>query len=115
MGGRPLHIALLPADRFDAAVPELAAVLVDCVQGGASVGFLPSLTAGDAEEFWRAALPGAQARATLLLLTPRPGSDAERFYRRLGWLEVGVVPEHSATPDGRLDATTIMMRRLPPA
>ena len=43
----------------DADVPELAAVLVDCVDGGASVGCLAGLTAAEAERFWRTALPGA--------------------------------------------------------
>jgi GNAT superfamily N-acetyltransferase len=49
---------LLTVERLDAAalrahVDELAAVLVDCVDGGASVGFLPPLTRARAVEFWR--------------------------------------------------------------
>lgn len=41
-----------PADLADLA-PDLARLLVDCVEGGASVGFLASVTADDAEAFWR--------------------------------------------------------------
>ena len=56
---RPDRVAtdLLTIDRFDAAgltahVDELAAILVDCVDGGASVGFLPPLAHERAVEFW---------------------------------------------------------------
>ena len=43
----------------------------------------------------------AQARGRrLLLLTARRGSPAERFYRRLGYREVGVVPGYTLGPNG---------------
>lgn len=45
---------------------------------------------------------------SLLLLDTRSGSDAERLYRRLGWAELGRVPDYAYTPGGRLDATTFM-------
>ena len=38
------------------AVDELAALLVDCVEGGASVGFLSGVTLEQAAAFWRDAL-----------------------------------------------------------
>ncbi len=41
-----------------AAVPGLAEVLIDCTEGGASVGFLHPLPVTDAEEFWAGALTG---------------------------------------------------------
>ena len=37
---------------------ELGAILVDAVEGGASVNFLAGFTQGEAEEFWRGQLPG---------------------------------------------------------
>ena len=43
-------------DPGEADVAALAAVLVDCVGHGASVGFLAPLDPGDAEAWWRAAL-----------------------------------------------------------
>jgi GNAT superfamily N-acetyltransferase len=46
-----------PAGERD--VSELAEVLVDCVEGGASVGFLAGVDLAAAQAFWRAALPGA--------------------------------------------------------
>lgn len=48
----------------------------------------------------------------LLLLDTHSGSDADRLYRRLGWQEVGVVPDHSLTPDGALCPTTIFRKDL---
>jgi hypothetical protein len=36
-----------------AKAPELAEVLVDCVQGGASVSFMGGLNLARAERFWR--------------------------------------------------------------
>ena len=48
----------------------------------------------------------------LLLLDTHSGSDADRLYRRLGWQEVGVVPDHSLTPEGALCPTTIFRKDL---
>jgi GNAT superfamily N-acetyltransferase len=49
---------------------------------------------------------------TLLLLDTQSRSAAERLYRRLGWEEFGRVDGYAYTPDGVLDATTFMCRRL---
>jgi len=66
------------------AVAELAEILVDCVDGGASLGFLAGLTHEQAEDFWRGALAGdgltwvarddgGRAVGTVrLLLAPQP-------------------------------------------
>lgn len=37
----------------DAQIDELAGVLIDCVEGGASVGFMHPLSRDDAAGFWR--------------------------------------------------------------
>ncbi|NJC73167.1 GNAT family N-acetyltransferase [Planosporangium thailandense] len=166
-----------PADSADPAAPavadQLADVLVDCVAGGASVGFLAPLGHEEARSWWRAVLPDpdtltwvarddrdrvigtvrlvlatqsngghraevskllvhrdARGRGcatalmtaledtaqrlgrTVLVLDTQTGSPAERLYERLGWQRVGVVDDYAATPDGRLDPTTIMTKRL---
>jgi GNAT superfamily N-acetyltransferase len=44
-----------------ARVPELAAVLRDCVEGGASVGFMLPLAEGRPEAFWRQVAAGIAA------------------------------------------------------
>jgi GNAT superfamily N-acetyltransferase len=48
-------------------VEALAAVLLDCVQGGASVSFMASLTKGEAESFFEYALETVQRGERILL------------------------------------------------
>jgi len=50
-----------------ARVPDLAGVLLDCVQGGASVSFLWPFSQHDAEEFFRKCARGVQAGERILL------------------------------------------------
>lgn len=52
-------IELLGPEPGEAVVAELAVVLVDCVLGGASVGFLDGLDIGRAADWWRGALHGS--------------------------------------------------------
>lgn len=49
---------------------------------------------------------------TLLVLDTVTGSSADRLYRRLGWTEVGEIPEFALYPDGRPCATTVFYKRL---
>jgi GNAT superfamily N-acetyltransferase len=61
---------------------------------------------GEAEEL-------ARARGRwLLVLDTVPGSDAERLYRRHGWIEVGVVPDFALLPDGDPSPTVVFYKRL---
>src|SRR5512143_657176 len=155
----------------DDLVDQLATLLIDAVDGGASVSFLPPLARDAATRFWRelrllprgafviardgdridgvvvlapgwapnqahradvtkllvhrrargaglgqqlmTALEG-HARAMgfrLLTLDTRRGDAAERLYRRLGWCEVGVIPEYAIDGDGWCD-TVLFYRRL---
>jgi len=55
----------------------------------------------------------AAAGKTLLVLDTVTGSDAERFYERLGWTKVGVIPDYALMPDGRSCATTVFYKHLP--
>ncbi|GAA1823106.1 GNAT family N-acetyltransferase [Planosporangium flavigriseum] len=173
-----MRIDLLDADLLDSgpvasAESGLADVLVDCVSGGASVGFLAGLTQDEARAWWRGALqdpnsltwvardesgriigtvrlllatqPNGAHRAevakllvhrdsrgrgcawallstleetarklgrTVLVLDTQTGSPAERRYERMGWQRVGVIEDYAATPDGRLEPTTLMSKRL---
>jgi GNAT superfamily N-acetyltransferase len=163
----------MSAVRIAPAVPEdvdeLAALLVDAVEGGASVGFLAGVTTAEAAAFWRAApeaqtwvarvderlvgcvqlhparLPNGAHRADvakllvhrsargrgvatalmahaerealvqgrwLLQLDTETGSPAHRLYRRLGWQELGTLPDHAVRPEGGLAPTTFLYRRL---
>ena len=47
-----MDVALLVPPLFDSAVPGLADLLIDCVDGGASVGFLTPLARAHAEQWW---------------------------------------------------------------
>jgi GNAT superfamily N-acetyltransferase len=40
----------------------------------------------------------------LLWLTTHEGTDADRFYDRLGWSRVGVIPDYAELPNGELAA-----------
>jgi GNAT superfamily N-acetyltransferase len=54
--------------RTDALAAGLAEVLVDCVDGGASVSFMAPLAADRAEAFWRRVLADVAAGARALLV-----------------------------------------------
>lgn len=153
----------------------LAALLIDCVEGGASVSFMHPLAPQRALAFWQGVAEGvargerallvaedaqgiagtvqlalaqpenqphradlakmlvhrrarrlglgealmraAEATAldcgkTLLVLDTADGSDAERLYRRLGWLSCGVIPGYALWPQGGLCATHVFYRQL---
>ena len=63
-------IERLDADRAAAESPALARILVDCVDGGASVGFLAPLTPGRAAAFWEGAI-AALVRGERAILVAR--------------------------------------------
>lgn len=55
-----------------------------------------------------------EAGRTLLLLDTETGSAGDVLYRSCGWTEVGTVPDHSLTTDGRLAAATVFYKALGP-
>lgn len=50
---------------------------------------------------------------TLLVLDTAAGGAGERLYRRIGYVEVGVIPDYALFPDGRLCDTVVFYKRLP--
>lgn len=56
-----MNIRELNGAEAQARVAELAEVLRDCVEGGASVGFMQPLAAGRPEAFWRRVADGVAA------------------------------------------------------
>lgn len=61
-----LTISVATPDEARALVPALAEILIDCVEGGASIGFMLPLSRSDAEAFWReVAAKVAQSSALL--------------------------------------------------
>ncbi|MBA2718177.1 MAG: GNAT family N-acetyltransferase [Chloroflexi bacterium] len=180
IGVDALAVDALDAEGYAAAIPGLAALIVDAVAGGASVNFLAGVSVDDAAAWWSARLPdvrdgtttafvarnpatgaivgstllirsrnensphraeigkvlvhrsarrrglgralmaAAEDRAIsdgrwLLILDTQAGSDADAFYRALGWRELGTMPNHAYRSDGVLAPTTYFWKDLRPA
>jgi ribosomal protein S18 acetylase RimI-like enzyme len=49
---------------------------------------------------------------SLLVLDAVTGGDAARLYERLGWNEVGVIPNYAFYPDGRFCDTTVFWKAV---
>ena len=176
-----IEIVELEPDAYAAAIPGLAALLVDAVESGASVNFLAGVTDEEARAWWtsripqvatgsvtafvaeeadqgagvdtivgstllirspntnsphraeiakvlvhsaarrrglgRALMDAAEARAHgdgrwLLILDTQSGTAAEAFYRALGWIELGTMPNHSYRTNGVLAPTTFFWKDL---
>lgn len=65
---QPFRIRRLDAAETRAAAPALAAILKDCVEGGASVSFMADMTLADALAFWTgvAEAQAADGRAVIV-------------------------------------------------
>jgi GNAT superfamily N-acetyltransferase len=69
-------VRVLPAPEAVDRVAELSVVLIDCVQGGASVSFMAPLTRERADAFWRGVAEGVAADDRLLLVAEgRPSGE----------------------------------------
>lgn len=172
----PVRIEALEPEAFEAAIPDLAALILDAVAGGAAVNFLSDVTEAEARAWWaerapqvtegttsvfvardaggrlagctllirsrnqnsphraeiakvlvhrsmrrrglgRALMGAAEARASadgrwLLILDTEAGSDADAFYRSLGWTVLGTMPNHAYTSSGVLAPTTYFYKDL---
>jgi GNAT superfamily N-acetyltransferase len=64
----PIRVRVVPPDEAGARIPELSAILTDCVEGGASVGFMAPLARETADTFWRRVADGVEAGERLLLI-----------------------------------------------
>ena len=69
-----VRVRRLGCDDAAACVPALAGVLVDVVEGGASVGFMHPLTVARAAHFWRTVADGV-ARGERALLVAEDGGE----------------------------------------
>ncbi|MBX6364304.1 MAG: GNAT family N-acetyltransferase [Gemmatimonadetes bacterium] len=69
-----IAVRRLAAHEAAERVAELAAILLDCVEGGASVGFMAPLSREKAEAFWRRVADGVAAgERALLAAEEQPG------------------------------------------
>ncbi|QRM53901.1 GNAT family N-acetyltransferase [Sinorhizobium sp. BG8] len=76
-------IRLIEAAEARARIDELSAVLVDCVEGGASVGFMSPYRLEDARPFWEAVIAAVAEDATLLFIAEVEGEI-------VGTVQVGI-------------------------
>lgn len=56
------------------SVPALSAILIDCVEGGDSIGFMEPLAREKADAFWRGVAGGVAAGERILLAAEDPSS-----------------------------------------
>ena len=70
------HVRRLSPREAQDAVPALSAILMDCVAGGASVGFMAPLAPARAEAFWRRVAEGVAAGERILLVAEEPATGA---------------------------------------
>ena len=65
---KPFHVVELDEPAFVQAIPDLAALLVDAVESGASVGFVLPLSLEEASAWWRGLTPEVAAGRVVVLL-----------------------------------------------
>lgn len=94
---------LSPAE-IRAAAPALGAVLIDCVKGGASVGFLDTIDAARAESFWLGVAAAAERDNRAVIVANAPGGAI-----------VGTVQMVPASPENqphRADVSKMLVLRV---
>ncbi len=64
----PVNVRRVSADEASRHVPGLANVLIDCVEGGASVSFMLPLPRDKAEAFWHGVSEGVGKNERVLLI-----------------------------------------------
>ena len=91
----------------DAQLRQLARVLIDCVDGGASVSLMNPISFAKTLAFWQGVAADVTMGARVLLL-----AEAERLYLRQGWVSFGVVLGFALLPQGGLCSTHFFYRQL---
>jgi GNAT superfamily N-acetyltransferase len=66
-------IRILDAQQARGAILDLCEILADCVEGGASVGFMQPYTPADAEPYWRNVAEAVEAGVNLLAVAEVEG------------------------------------------
>lgn len=64
----PYLIRQLTGEEATARIGDLSAILIDCVEGGASVSFMAPLPRERADRFWRGVVEGVATGGRLLLV-----------------------------------------------
>ena len=70
---RAVEIKALSAVEAEGLLADLAELLVDAVDSGASIGFMPPLELAEAQEYWQGVLAAMRARERVLLAAVEEG------------------------------------------
>lgn len=95
------EIVALDAAAYVAAIPGLAALVVDAVDGGASVNFMAGVTAQEAAAWWTARIPDI-ADGTITVLVAVSAAGAARLDEP--------DPDARGAPVGGILGSTILIR-----
>jgi len=93
-----LIVALKP-EQAEAEISQLSDLLMDAVEGGASVGFLPPLSRAEADAYWHTVIT-------------RKGGEAHSMCQALGYTPFGEVPGYARSADGQLHTTVFFYKQL---
>ena len=66
-------IAALSAEQAEEAIAQLSELLIDAVDSGASVGFMPPLDETEATEYWRGVIAAMREGSRILLASEEGG------------------------------------------
>jgi GNAT superfamily N-acetyltransferase len=73
LGG--LEIGALDPTGYEAAIPSLAALIVDAVEGGASVNFMAGVTEAEAAQWWQARIPDVADGTITAFIAKEPATN----------------------------------------
>ncbi len=73
----PVTIRSLDGAQATALADALADILIDCVEGGASVGFMPPLTVAAARDFWHGVAASVARGERMLLIAQDPAGTVQ--------------------------------------
>ena len=98
-----MDISRLTAPQATSHLPDLTALLQDAVASGASVGFLPPLSAEEARAYWQEVIAAVAGPHRLLLIAQVDGGVPPPLRSATGAMVVaGTVQLHLvSTPNGR--------------
>lgn len=88
-------IRILDADAARAAIPDLCEILSDCINGGASVGFMLPFSPDDAVSYWRDIADAVEAGGIILAIAEHEG-------RIVGTVQVGLASKPNQPHRGDL-------------
>jgi len=86
----PRHVEELSTRGFADALDELATLLVDSVESGASVGFVLPFTHDDAKAWWRSLMRDVEAERIVVLIARVAGSAVGTAQLRLNEMPNGL-------------------------